>query len=183
MGPCWPAKVPFHEQQHGSLRRQSRRRAGPIATGAGTGAMRGYAREIGAISAFRLESCIHCGNLRRRLPLLHRNRGSAIHADLESGALQNRPTSARPARFAPLFRLLGLKREVTADQLEQWQHLLFDSCNMCGRLQPDLSHGHRRGRAHRAGAPRDVSRPGLAPKELYEKAGAPAGDGPAGGER
>jgi ferredoxin len=25
------------------------------------GAMRGFAQEIGALSAFRLESCIHCG--------------------------------------------------------------------------------------------------------------------------
>lgn len=26
-----------------------------------TGAMRGFAREIGALSALRLEACVHCG--------------------------------------------------------------------------------------------------------------------------
>jgi Fe-S oxidoreductase len=32
-----------------------------------------------------------------------------------------------------LFRWFGFKRAVTADQLAHWQHLLFDSCNLCGR--------------------------------------------------
>ena len=32
-----------------------------------------------------------------------------------------------------LYRSLGLKKKVTADELEEWQHLLYDSCTVCGR--------------------------------------------------
>ena len=92
----------------------------------------GFAQEIGALSAFRLESCIHCGIC-----------ADACHFYIATEDPQYTPIwkvepfkqayKREASPFAPLFRLFGLKREVTADQLEQWQHLLFDSCNMCGR--------------------------------------------------
>jgi Fe-S oxidoreductase len=71
--------------------------------------------------------------------------------------------------FAPLFRLLGLKREVTADQLAQWQHLLFDSCNMCGRCSLICPMGIDVA-ALIEQARHAMFEAGLAPKELYQKA-------------
>jgi Fe-S oxidoreductase len=71
--------------------------------------------------------------------------------------------------FAPLFRLLGLKREITADQLEHWQHLLFDSCNMCGRCSLICPMGIDVA-ALIEQARHAMFEAGLAPKELYEKA-------------
>jgi len=35
--------------------------------------------------------------------------------------------------FAFFYRLFGFKKKVTIDQLEEWQHLLYDSCTVCGR--------------------------------------------------
>ncbi len=96
------------------------------------GAMRGFAQEIGALSAFRLESCIHCGMC-----------AEACHYYIATEDPQYTPIwkvepfkqayKREASAFAPVFRWFGLKPAVTADQLAHWQHLLFDSCNMCGR--------------------------------------------------
>ncbi len=81
--------------------------------------------------------------------------------------------------FAPLFRLFGLKREVTADQLAQWQHLLFDSCNMCGRCSLICPMGIDVA-ALIEQARHAMFEAGLAPKELYEKAAHQQAHRPAG---
>lgn len=132
------------------------------------GAMRGFAQEVGALSAFRLESCIHCGIC-----------ADACHFYIATEDPQYTPIwkvepfkqayKREASPFAPLFKLFGLKREVTADQLAQWQHLLFDSCNMCGRCSLICPMGidvaALIGQARHA-----MFDAGLAPKELYEKA-------------
>jgi Fe-S oxidoreductase len=132
------------------------------------GAMSGFAREIGALSAFRLESCIHCGIC-----------ADACHFYIATEDPQYTPIwkvepfkqayKREASAFAPLFRLLGLKREVTADQLANWQHLLFDSCNMCGRCSLICPMGIDVA-ALIEQARHAMFDAGLAPKELYEKA-------------
>ena len=132
------------------------------------GAMSGFAQELGALSAFRLESCIHCGIC-----------ADACHFYIATEDPQYTPIwkvepfkqayKRESSAFAPLFRLLGLKREVTADQLEQWQHLLFDSCNMCGRCSLICPMGIDVA-ALIEQARHAMFDAGLAPKELYEKA-------------
>jgi Fe-S oxidoreductase len=132
------------------------------------GAMSGFAQEIGALSAFRLESCIHCGIC-----------ADACHFYIATEDPQYTPIwkvepfkqayKREASAFAPLFRLLGLKREVTADQLAHWQHLLFDSCNMCGRCSLICPMGIDVA-ALIEQARHAMFDAGLAPKELYEKA-------------
>jgi Fe-S oxidoreductase len=132
------------------------------------GAMSGFAQEIGALSAFRLESCIHCGIC-----------ADACHFYIATEDPQYTPIwkvepfkqayKRESSAFAPLFRLLGLKREVTADQLAQWQHLLFDSCNMCGRCSLICPMGIDVA-ALIEQARHAMFDAGLAPQELYEKA-------------
>jgi Fe-S oxidoreductase len=132
------------------------------------GAMSGFAREIGALSAFRLESCIHCGIC-----------ADACHFYIATEDPQYTPIwkvepfkqayKRESSAFAPLFRLLGLKHEVKADQLGQWQHLLFDSCNMCGRCSLICPMGIDVA-ALIEQARHAMFDAGLAPKELYEKA-------------
>jgi Fe-S oxidoreductase len=132
------------------------------------GAMKGFAQEMGALSAFRLESCIHCGIC-----------ADACHYYIATEDPQYTPIwkvepfkqayKRETSALAPLYRLFGFKREVTADQLAQWQHLLFDSCNMCGRCSLICPMGID------VAALIEQSRhamfeAGLAPKELYEKA-------------
>jgi Fe-S oxidoreductase len=132
------------------------------------GAMQGFAQEIGALSAFRLESCIHCGIC-----------AEACHFYIATEDPQYTPIwkvepfkqayKRETSAFAPLFRLFGFKRKVTADQLAHWQHLLFDSCNMCGRcslicpMGIDVSALIEQTRHAMFDA-------GLAPRELYDKA-------------
>ena len=133
-----------------------------------SGAMSGFAREVGALSAFRLESCIHCGIC-----------ADACHFYIATEDPQYTPIwkvepfkqayKREASPFAPLFRLLGLKREVTAEQLAQWQHLLFDSCNMCGRCSLICPMGIDVA-ALIEQARRAMFEAGLAPKELYQKA-------------
>lgn len=132
------------------------------------GAMKGFAQEIGALSAFRLESCIHCGIC-----------ADACHFYIATEDPQYTPIwkvepfkqayKRESSALAPLYRLFGFKREVTADQLAHWQHLLFDSCNMCGRCSLICPMGID------VAALIEQSRhamfeAGLAPKELYAKA-------------
>lgn len=132
------------------------------------GAMRGFALEIGALSAFRMESCIHCGIC-----------ADACHFYIATEDPQYTPIwkvepfkqayKRESSAFAPVFRWLGLKKKVTADELEHWQYLLFDSCNMCGRcslicpMGIDVS-------ALIEQARHAMFEAGLAPTELYEKA-------------
>jgi Fe-S oxidoreductase len=132
------------------------------------GAMSGFAQEIGALSAFRLESCIHCGIC-----------ADACHFYIATEDPQYTPIwkvepfkqayKREASAFAPLVRLLGLKREVKADQLEHWQHLLFDSCNMCGRCSLICPMGIDVA-ALIEQARHAMFDAGLAPKELYAKA-------------
>jgi len=132
------------------------------------GAMRGFALEIGALSAFRLESCIHCGIC-----------ADACHFYIATEDPKYTPiwkvepfkqTYKREASaFAPLYRAFGLKRKISAEELGEWQHLLYDSCNLCGRcslicpMGIDVS-------ALIEQARHAMFEAGLAPKELYEKA-------------
>jgi len=132
------------------------------------GAMSGFVQEIGALSAFRLESCIHCGIC-----------ADACHFYIATEDPQYTPIwkvepfkqayKREASAFAPLVRLLGLKREVTTDQLVQWQHLLFDSCNMCGRCSLICPMGIDVA-ALIEQARHAMFDAGLAPKELYDKA-------------
>src|SRR6056297_1156901 len=95
-------------------------------------AMSAFAHEFGALSSLNLESCIHCGMC-----------AEACHFYIATDDAKYTPIlKAEPFKqayrresgaFAPFFKLLGLKKKVTADQLEEWQELLFDSCNLCGR--------------------------------------------------
>lgn len=132
------------------------------------GAMRGFATEIGALSALRLESCIHCGMC-----------ADACHFYIATEDPKYTPIwKVEPFKqayrreagaFAPVFRWFGLKRKVTAAELDEWQHLLYDSCNLCGRctlicpMGIDVT-------ALIEQARHAMFEAGLAPKELYEKA-------------
>ncbi|MGO9514791.1 MAG: (Fe-S)-binding protein [Steroidobacteraceae bacterium] len=132
------------------------------------GAMRSFAQEVGALSAFRLESCIHCGIC-----------ADACHFYIATEDPQYTPIwkvepfkqayKREASPLAPLYRALGLKRKVTADQLAQWQHLLFDSCNMCGRCSLICPMGIDVA-ALIEQARHAMFEAGLAPKELYQKA-------------
>jgi Fe-S oxidoreductase len=142
--------------------------AGMTPTARVQGAMRGFAREMGTLSAFRLDSCIHCGIC-----------ADACHFYIATEDPQYTPIwkvepfkqayKRETSAFAPLVRLFGLKREVTEEQLRTWQHLLFDSCNMCGRCSLICPMGIDVA-ALIEQARHAMFEAGLAPQELQERA-------------
>jgi Fe-S oxidoreductase len=71
--------------------------------------------------------------------------------------------------FGPIFRLFGLKSKVTEEELEEWRHLIYESCNLCGRCSLICPMG-----IDVAGLIEETRRAmadaGLAPRELNEKA-------------
>lgn len=131
-------------------------------------AMQSFALDYGAMTAMRLESCIHCGIC-----------ADACHFYIATEDPQYTPIlKVEPFKqaykreagpFAPFFRLFGLKHRVTAEELEDWQHLLFDSCNLCGRCSLICPMGIDIA-ALIEQARHAMFEAGIAPAELYEKA-------------
>jgi len=95
-------------------------------------AMANFSKDFGTTAAAYLDACIHCGMC-----------AEACHYYVATGDPKYTPVwklepfkqayKRESGPLAPLYRLLGLKKEVTAEQLEEWQHLLYDSCTVCGR--------------------------------------------------
>ena len=131
-------------------------------------AMQSFAQHFGAYAALNLESCIHCGIC-----------ADACHFYIATEDPKYTPIlKAEPFKqafkresgaFAPFFKLLGLKKKVTADQLEQWQELLYDSCNMCGRCSLICPMGIEVAEMIEIGR-RGMAAAGLAPKPLMDRA-------------
>lgn len=131
-------------------------------------AMESFAGDFGALAAMRLESCIHCGIC-----------ADGCHFYIATEDAQYTPIlKVEPFKqaykreagpFAPFFRWFGLKHKITEDELERWQHLLYDSCNLCGRCSVicpmgiDVATLIEQARA-------GLFEAGLAPQELYESA-------------
>ena len=131
-------------------------------------AMQAFAQHFGAYTALNLESCIHCGIC-----------ADACHFYIATEDPKYTPIlKAEPFKqayrresgaMAPLFKMLGLKKKVTADQLAEWQELLFDSCNMCGRCSLICPMGIEVAEMIEVGR-RGMADAGLAPKELGDRA-------------
>ena len=123
------------------------------------GAMRGFAQEIGALSAFRLESCIHCGIC-----------ADACHFYIATEDPQYTPIwkvepfkqayKREASPFAPLFRLFGSQARshggptgaLAASAVRQLQHVR--------PLQPDLSRWASMSRRSSSRRATPCSRPG-----------------------
>lgn len=97
-----------------------------------TKAMAHFAKNFGTTAAAYLDACVHCGMC-----------AEACHYYVATGDPKYTPIwklepfkqayKREAGPLAPLFRMLGLKKKVTIEQLEEWQHLLYDSCTVCGR--------------------------------------------------
>lgn len=95
-------------------------------------AMANFSKDFGTTAAAYLDACIHCGMC-----------AEACHYYVATGDPRYTPVwklepfkqayKREAGPLAPLYRLFGLKKDVTAEQLEEWQHLLYDSCTVCGR--------------------------------------------------
>ena len=95
-------------------------------------AMLHFTKDFGSMAAAWLDSCIHCGMC-----------ADACHYYVTTGDPKYTPIwklepfkqayKREASPFAFVYRLLGLKKAVTVEELEEWQHLIYDSCTVCGR--------------------------------------------------
>jgi Fe-S oxidoreductase len=128
-----------------------------------------FAAQIGRDAAFQLEACVHCGQC-----------AEACHFHLVTRDARYTPVyKLRPmakayqrekAPFSSLRKLLGMApREAGARELEEWQELLYDACNLCGRctlacpMGIDIAGLVRRARE-------GMSAAGFAPADQYKAA-------------
>ena len=145
-------------------------------------AMSGFARDFGRTAAIYMEACIHCGHCAEACHFYLATRDPK-HTPIWKIEPFKQAWQREAGPFAWLYRTLGLKKEVTIRQLEQWQELLYDSCTMCGRCTAACPMGIDI--ASLVGMARHgMFRAGLVPQDLYavteraEREGSPLGATP-----
>ncbi len=95
-------------------------------------AMRHFAKDFGTTSAAYLDSCIHCGMCAEACQY-YVTTNDPKYTPIWKLEPFKQAYKREASPFAFFYRLFGLKKKVTVDQLEEWQHLLYDSCTVCGR--------------------------------------------------
>jgi len=95
-------------------------------------AMANLAKNMNRTTATYLEACVHCGQC-----------AEACHYYVQTEDPKYTPIwkleifkqayKREASPFGFFYRLLGLKRKISIEQLGEWQELIYDSCTMCGR--------------------------------------------------
>lgn len=80
--------------------------------------------------AIDLEACVHCGYCSEACHFQQAS-GDPKHSPSRKLDLLRRVHARETSAFAPVKRLFV--RDITADELREWQELVFDSCTECGR--------------------------------------------------
>ncbi|MBN8486271.1 MAG: (Fe-S)-binding protein [Burkholderiales bacterium] len=96
------------------------------------GAMRSFVREFGVTAALHMEACVRCGMCAQACHF-HIATGDPKYTPIYKLEPFRKAYAREAGPFAPLVRALGLVPAVSVAELEQWQELIYDSCNMCGR--------------------------------------------------
>jgi Fe-S oxidoreductase len=95
-------------------------------------AMRSFVQGFGVTASLHLESCVRCGACADACHF-HVATGDARYTPVYKLEPLRRAYLREASPFAPLVRALGIVKKLDIAELEQWQELLYDSCNMCGR--------------------------------------------------
>jgi Fe-S oxidoreductase len=95
-------------------------------------AMRSFATDFGVTAALHMESCVHCG-LCAQACHFHLATGEAKYTPVRKLEPFRRAYLREASPLAPLVRALGWVKMPTVAELQEWQELIYDSCNMCGR--------------------------------------------------
>jgi Fe-S oxidoreductase len=95
-------------------------------------AMKGFVSDFGPTAALALESCVHCGRCAEACQF-YTQTGEARYTPIHKIEPFKQAYEREVSPFAFAYRLFGLTPKVTVAELESWQSLIYDSCNMCGR--------------------------------------------------
>jgi Fe-S oxidoreductase len=86
----------------------------------------------GAHIAAYLDACIHCGQCAQACHFHEVTRDPRRVPAVKLAPI-TKVFRRHKAPFAGLRRMLGLAPELSRQDLEDWEELIFDSCTMCGR--------------------------------------------------
>ena len=95
-------------------------------------AMWNFLKNFNTQTASYLDGCLHCGMCADACHF-HVRTDDPQYTPIWKIELFKRTYKRNVGPFAFFYRLLGLKRKVTIEDLEEWQHLIYDSCTVCGR--------------------------------------------------
>lgn len=145
-------------------------------------AARQFVRDMSAVTATYLESCIRCGQCAEACHFYVQT-SDPKYTPIRKLNLFKNAYLREMSPFAFFRRLLHITPRFTAEDLERWQELLYDSCTMCGRCSLICPMGIDI--ASMVGQARHgMSQAGLVPHELWsvaeraEREGSPLGATP-----
>ncbi len=95
-------------------------------------AMADFTKNVNRTTATYLEACVHCGVCAEACQY-YLQTGDPKYTPIWKLEVFKQAYKRESSPFAPVFKKLNLKKDVTVDQLKEWQELLYDSCTMCGR--------------------------------------------------
>ncbi len=95
-------------------------------------AMQSFMKDFSAATATYMESCIHCGHCADACHF-YKVTGDPKYTPIWKLEPFKQAYKREAGPFAFAYRAFNLKPKVTLAELEEWQHLLYDSCTMCGR--------------------------------------------------
>jgi len=95
-------------------------------------ALRRFIADVGPTAALAMESCVHCGRCAEACQFYVQT-GDPRQTPIHKIAPFKQAYERELGPFAFAYRLFGLAPRITAEELETWQALIYDSCNMCGR--------------------------------------------------
>ena len=95
-------------------------------------AMQGFIKDFSATTATYMESCIHCGHCADACHF-YKVTGDPKYTPIWKLEPFKQAYKREAGPFAFAYRAFNLKPKVTIEELEEWQHLLYDTCTVCGR--------------------------------------------------
>jgi len=95
-------------------------------------AMQGFIKDFSSTTATYMESCIHCGHCAEACHF-YKVTGDPKYTPIWKLEPFKQAYKREAGPFAFAYRAFNLKPKVTVAELEEWQHLLYDSCTVCGR--------------------------------------------------
>jgi Fe-S oxidoreductase len=95
-------------------------------------AMHGFLADIGPTIALSLESCVHCGQCAEACQYYVQT-GDPKYTPIHKIEPLKQAYNREMGPFAFAYKRLGMAPKLTEEKLTNWQDLIYDSCNMCGR--------------------------------------------------
>ncbi len=95
-------------------------------------AMTNFVKDFGRVTATYMEACIHCGACAHACPFYEAS-GNPRHTPIWKLEPFKQAYKREAGPLAFFYKAFNLKKNVTLDELKEWQELLYDTCTMCGR--------------------------------------------------